>query len=141
MSDLVGDAVFAILSEDTAIADIVGTKIEPNKIPQDADLPYIVYRVVSGVPLASLTGGSGAIDHRLQIDCYSETYQQASEVGNLVRLAMENIRDETHGEVAVLSCNVEDISDLPVGPNRGREQLIEVRSVDVQMWIGVSQPA
>lgn len=140
MNANVGNAVYAILSEYTPISDVVSTRIEPVDIPQDADRPWIVYRQVSGVSTFSLGGDSGAIDHRVQIDCYSTDYDQAVTLGDNVRLAMANIRKEHRGGCFVLSANILGMLDLPAGPEvRGSEDIIHVRSVEVQIWLGVLQ--
>jgi len=140
MRSNVAYAVNAILSAFTQLTDIVSTRIEAISMPQDADLPFIVYRQVSGVPVTSLVGDSGAIDHRVQIDCYSTDYDQAATMGDYVRLAFNNARKEYHGGCYVLSARVLGMFDLPVGPETpGTEEVIHARSVDVQIWLGVLQ--
>lgn len=147
MSANVGDAVYAILTDYGPIADLLATgnadlpyRISPIDIPQDASRPWIVYRQVSGVPVNSLSGDSGAIDHLVQIDCYSLNYREAVALGDHVRLAFANIRSEFRGTALVMSANVRGMQDLPEGPEvRGSATVIHVRSVDVQIWLGVAQ--
>ena len=48
---IVGKAIYNILSNTTAITDIVGTKIYPEIAPQNETQPYIVYSIVSNNPV------------------------------------------------------------------------------------------
>ena len=57
----VGKAIYNILSNTTAVTDIVSTKIYPEIAPQNESQPYIVYSVVSNSP-SNTKDDNGEID-------------------------------------------------------------------------------
>jgi len=73
MADTIGPILFSVLSADVATQALVGTRIYPNEIPQGAQLPAIVYHVVSDIPESSFTGRveTTTSSARVQIDCHA----------------------------------------------------------------------
>jgi len=63
-----------------AIAALVGTRFDPDKLPQRPTLPAVVYHVVSSTHAPGLQGIVDAGTCRIQIDCHAATRLEADEV-------------------------------------------------------------
>lgn len=88
-----GAAIIAQLAADPDVVALVGERMFPNVAPQGTAMPALVYNVISTVPESSLDGA--AADRlntiRLQIDCYSKTYEQAHALDQVVDQVISNL--------------------------------------------------
>lgn len=95
------NAVYNILSNNSALTAVVSTRINPLRIPQGSSFPAISYQLVSVVPHPSKSGPSESDFARIQINSFGLTYQSAVQVADLVRLAMEKTLPATFNSVFV----------------------------------------
>lgn len=65
----------SIALADATVSALVGTRVYPNELPQNVDLPAAVISVVSDVPEHSFTNSMATTlrSVRVQIDCYART--------------------------------------------------------------------
>lgn len=84
-----GESLFAALTADAAVAALVEARVFPNKAPQDAAAPFVVYQLISEVPENILRGGSSLSSSRLQVDSYGVTYLEAHAVAAAVAAVFE----------------------------------------------------
>lgn len=93
-----GDTTMAVLraclAADATVTALVGTRIYPLVMPQDATRPAIVLTVVSEVPENSFDGTAETrlTASRVQVDCYAATYLEAHEVATAVDNVLANLR-------------------------------------------------
>jgi len=74
----VGASIYTILHGFKAVANIVGTRIYPGTIPQDATMPALVYNVITGSP-ENIMDGVAPGDHELiQIDAWAVSTNSAN---------------------------------------------------------------
>ena len=100
----VGKAIYNILSSDTTIASIVGTKIFPELAPPDIDAPYIVYSVVSNSP-SDTKNTNGDIDvASIEVYSFQTTYNLAVDLGVSVRAALDR-KTGTFNTIEIQSTN------------------------------------
>jgi len=95
------NAVYNILSNNSALTAVVSTRINPLRIPQGSSFPAISYQLVSVVPNPSKSGPSESDFARIQINSFALTYQSAVQVADLVRAAMEKTLPATFNSVFV----------------------------------------
>jgi len=82
-------AIYKLLSQSGPVAAIVGTNIFPLKAPQNKSFPYITYQTISRIP-AKFKDGPAILDtFRVQVNIFSETFKQGSELSELVRAALD----------------------------------------------------
>lgn len=88
-----GASVFAVLSADPTIVSIAGARAYPNVRPQAAQLPLLVYNVVSQVSENALAESAQTrLKHsRLQLDAYATTYKQAHELATAAENVLANL--------------------------------------------------
>jgi hypothetical protein len=72
-----------------AITDLVGERVHALRIAQPAEYPAIVISLVSTRPVTSMDGYSNLRFRRLQIDCYSDDFDEMQQVGEAVFRTME----------------------------------------------------
>jgi len=96
--------VYEVLSEDSAIAEIVSTRIYPIELPQGVAVPAIIYNVRI-TPVRSLNGESGLDNVSIEITCWAKDYTTAHLLAAAVRAAF------VASGIAVLTGDMEDTRD------------------------------
>ncbi len=107
-------SIRALLLADGPTYSLVGTRVYPNELPQNVEMPAIVIVVVSGVPETSFTGHTSTTlkAGRLQIDCYARAigstgaYARARALAGCVEEVVGNLSEPD------LSANLESDRDL-----------------------------
>ena len=94
------------LADTGAVTTLVGSRIYPNMIPQDAALPALAYQKISGVR-NKFHDGPGYARSRVQMTARAATYASAKTVINAVRVALEGFRGLLGGSTGA---NVYEIS-------------------------------
>jgi hypothetical protein len=111
-----GEIVRLLLTGNSAVAALVGTRVFVDEAPDDADLPLIVY----GVRLAQQIDGSAPLSMAtVDVHCYSASDDQALAVATAVDAAL-NGAGGISGGTSVL-CLVQEDWD-------------SVRDSSVSMW-------
>lgn len=120
-----GIVINAELSAVDGITAIVSTRIYPNKAPQGALAPFIVYSIVSEIPENSLNGltATSTSESRVQLDCYSKRYLEAHQIALLVE---ETLSDINRSDFGAWKTNQRDLYDDEAGLHRV--------SIDMSVW-------
>lgn len=106
------EALIYLLWNNTDLTEAVSLKVYPSIIPQNGVLPCLTYQQISGIREQKLDGALGFVTSRFQINCWSKTYAESSQVAELVRLALESQNGWTQG-VYICDIQLEDESDMP----------------------------
>jgi len=81
------EAVYEILTGELVIN--VGTRVYPRAAPQDAELPYIVYHQISGLPDRLIATASGLVKARFQVNAYASSFSGVDALADKIRLALD----------------------------------------------------
>lgn len=84
-----GMACRKLLIDDAAVSALVGTRVRPQKASQTDSLPYMIYRVVSGVRSGHFTGSALVNRSLVQIDGYARTEQESVNMVDAVRKELD----------------------------------------------------
>jgi len=125
VAELIGDA---------GVTAIVGTKVHPGAIPQDTELPAIVYTRVSTPRELALDGTVEAVAARFRLDIWHTSYSNVKTLAEAVRTALNNIgigAQKTLGSESVQAVYIDDEADLPVFDGDQRDHRVS------QDWIVV----
>ena len=79
---------YSQLSAYAGLTALVSTRIYPNRAPQDATLPYVVYFRVGGSREQAFTNAVGATGVRMQFSAFAAAYIDADAVRAQVRAAL-----------------------------------------------------
>ena len=107
-----GKAIYNILSNDATITDIVSTRIFPNVAPQTTQFPFIIYDITGVDPNDTKDGASTLDTNDVMISCYSETYSEASDLAQKIRVAMDRINEGTYGGETIQSSQFQSYNDI-----------------------------
>jgi len=113
---IVGKAIYNILSNTTAVTDIVSTKIYPEIAPQNETQPYIVYSIVSNSPSDTKEDNGNIDEAQIEVYCFNTKYSLAIDLGVAVRAALER-KNGTFGGVKIQSINYTN-EQMDVNPER-----------------------
>ena len=108
----IGKAIYNILSNNVSINGAVGTRIFPNVAPQTTIFPFIIYDVTGVEPNDTKDGPSTLDTNIVMISCYSETYLQASDLAQKIRIAMDRINEGTYGGEQIQSSQFQSYNDI-----------------------------
>jgi hypothetical protein len=81
--------LYATLANNVALNALVDGRIYPDAIPEDADLPAVVFGRESTPPVVTIHGTKVAEFVNFKISAWAEKREQAEEVGDLMAAAMQ----------------------------------------------------
>jgi|TARA_R100000479_G_scaffold168945_1_gene110303 hypothetical protein len=108
----IGKAIYNILANDSDVSSLVGTRIFPNVAPQTTQFPFIIYDITGVSPNDTKDGASTLDTNDVMISCYSETYSQASDLAQKVRIAMDRINQGDYGGETIQSSQFQSYNDI-----------------------------
>jgi hypothetical protein len=82
---MIGKLIYNRLSTDGDILAYVGTKIYPDIVPQNVQYPFVVYTIVNSLPVDFKDGQSNLEEITLQVDVYTQNYDDTQILSNLIR--------------------------------------------------------
>lgn len=86
--------LYAKLIADSGLSALIGTRVYPNVIPQNATLPAIAYQRISTRQTVSHSGPSNLYRPRFQFTAVSTTYANVKAVAGALRDALNGLTDE-----------------------------------------------
>ena len=133
-----GKAIYYLLANNATVSAIT-TRIFPEVAPQDADAPFIVYRLTSVSPDDTHDGPAVIDEVRFDVICVSETYDQAADMGSAARAALDRVYG-TYSGVNVESIQFDDVNvyvrDQPRQYGQELTFIVRVKRDDVQIATG-----
>lgn len=81
--------LYDTLTEDASIAGVVGTKVYPEFVPQQIDMPAITYYISGVMPQYALAGVEDLKNTHMAIDVWCATYSQLRTLTEYVKAAMD----------------------------------------------------
>ena len=87
----IGKAIYKILSDNVAVASLVGTRIAPNVMHQTSAFPFIVYDVTSDQPEGQKDSVALLDTATIMVSAYCKTYAEASKLANYIRTSLDRV--------------------------------------------------
>lgn len=84
------ERLFSALSSAPGVTALIGDRLYPMVMPEGAKLPVVVYQLISGPRVHSLTGQSGLATVRIQITTWAGSYIEGKNVTEAIRLALSD---------------------------------------------------
>ena len=94
---MIGKLIYSRLSTDGSITAYVGTKIYPDITPQNVQYPFVVYTIVNSLPVDFKDGQSNLEEITLQIDVYTQSYDDTQDLVNLIRNRLDRFTGTAEG--------------------------------------------
>jgi len=115
-----GKAIYSILTSNSDVSAIVGTRVYPQIAAQGAAFPFVVYVLQDTSPSDTKSGVSTLDEVRYDIVVASETYAEASDLTNKIRTAL----DRYTGTVAGVVIDSIQFIDLDADNDPGTETFV-----------------
>lgn len=95
----VGQIIYGVLSAASGVTALVSTRIYPDMAPQNTTFPYIVFQKLQTQPTDTKEGVSKLDKILVQVDCYSNNYDNAHSLAASVRTALDRYTGTINGHV------------------------------------------
>jgi hypothetical protein len=92
--------IFGILSGNSAVTGVVGTRIFPSQAPQTTAFPFVVFETISTMANNTKSGASEMDKYRIQVTTLSKDNNQANDIADKVRAALDYYKS---GDVQLIS--------------------------------------
>lgn len=107
-------ALYEHLTADTDVTDVVGTRVFNTQASQGATLPYLVFQIISTLPVHHATAASGIVGEMVQITAFTaDRVQQRA-----ARLAVRESLDG-RGHFAMGATTALDVRSIKMQPSGG----------------------
>lgn len=94
---MIGKLIYNRLSTDGEILAYVGSKIYPDIVPQNVQYPFVVYTIVNSLPVDFKDGQSNLEEITLQVDVYTQNYDDTQILSNLIRNRLDRFVGTVEG--------------------------------------------
>lgn len=94
---MIGKLIYSRLSTDGSITAYIGTKIYPDITPQNVQYPFVVYTITNSLPVDYKDGQSNLEEITLQIDVYTQSYDDTQYLANLIRNRLDRFTGTVEG--------------------------------------------
>jgi len=94
---MIGKLIYSRLSTDGAILAYVGSKIYPDIVPQNVQYPFVVYTITNNTPVVYKDGQSNLDEIEIQIDVYTQNYDDTQDLANLIRNRLDRFVGTVEG--------------------------------------------
>ncbi len=94
---MIGKLIYSRLSTDGSITAYIGTKIYPDITPQNVQYPFVVYTITNSLPVDYKDGQSNLEEITLQIDVYTQSYDDTQNLANLIRNRLDRFTGTVEG--------------------------------------------
>ena len=94
---MIGKLIYSRLSTDGSITAYIGTKIYPDITPQNVQYPFVVYTITNSLPVDYKDGQSNLEEITLQVDVYTQSYDDTQDLANLIRNRLDRFTGTTEG--------------------------------------------
>ena len=94
---MIGKLIYNKLTTDANITAYIGTKVYPDITPQDVQYPFVVYTITNSLPVDYKDGQSNLEEINIQIDVYTQSYDDTQEISNLIRNRLDRFVGTAEG--------------------------------------------
>ena len=96
---------------------MLNNKLYPFLLPQNTELPAVVYLPVSVERLHSLVADTGFVKQRLQFSCYGKSYKESVQLAVMIRHELQNFSGVMSGLLIESVLLMEEITNYEAGTN------------------------
>ena len=94
---MIGKVIYGRLTTDAAVTGICGLNIFPDIAPQNVQYPFMVYTIINSLPVDFKDGQSNLEEITLQIDVYTQSYDDTQDLANLIRNRLDRFTGTVEG--------------------------------------------
>lgn len=102
---MIADNLYTYMAAQSAITNIVSTRIYPLILPQKPTYPAVTYSEDDSNYTESFTGQTDHVQSIFQIDAWARTYAGATTLGEAIRTSLQNTTG-SFGGITIQRCTV-----------------------------------
>lgn len=131
---MITQGILQLLTSDTDVSALVGTKVQWILAPKGWTLPYIILGRVDVGDTYTTEGTSGLRDLLLQVDCYATDYYTSQSIALAVRQLLESYRGNLPdvNSTAVTAVFTEKDWDMPY--EEGAKGFVYRALLEFRIW-------
>lgn len=131
---LISKALFNILSNDTTITSVVGTRIRPQLNQQTDTYPLIVYTGEDAKPLVTMSGTSGTFNQIITVAAVARDAATSDQLALAIFKSLIN-RTGTFAGIKVMSFfySGERETNEPL-QNENQDAVLYIKEIDFLVW-------
>lgn len=129
-------AVYKVLAANSGVTNIVSNRIwGGGQAPLESAYPYVTLQVLGIADRTpAITGPTGLVGKRMQVNCVTTSYTQATQLADRVTVAL-NTYSGTGGTETVRGIFVEDELDVTVPRIEGSDKHLYVKLLPSVLWV------
>lgn len=127
----IGKALRAKLLSYAGVSTLVGQRMYPNNLVQNARMPSVVYYKISTMREHSIGDITRLAHARFQIDCYATTVEEANDVFHAIRKSGICSFQGTSESIHVCGCEIENDTYEDEPPTNGNHEHRPKLSFDI----------
>jgi len=82
-------AIYERLTSDAAVVALIENRIYPQAAPQNAEKPYVTYRIVAAVDSENFEGSDELLMRRYEFTSYAQLYDEARAIVAAVKQSLQ----------------------------------------------------
>lgn len=86
------ESLIGLLLATAGVTAVVSTRVNWNRIEPGAVPPYVILRRISGGRDYKMSGATGLVETRVQIDCHGATYASAKTAARAIEAALSGYK-------------------------------------------------
>jgi hypothetical protein len=106
-----GNIIYSLLTANSGVTALVGTKIRPMKAAQSDSYPYVIYESISTPSLQTKDGNSGWYKMRFQLSMLATSLSSVQSIATAIRNALDG-QNGTIATYTVQAITFEDERDI-----------------------------
>lgn len=130
---MIEESLYYQITNDSAVAAVLGDRLFPVVVPAGTDLPNATYQLITETDPATLDGTVGLLNATFQVSVWATTYDVAKNLANLVRTALKNVSG-TIASMDVDRMAVSQVRDLSWISDENEQQSRYGRAIDVAIF-------
>lgn len=108
---MISTALYSRLSTDAGVTALVGTRIYPQRGPENATYPLVLYQMIDSGPVRDLASATDHFRTLMQIESYATTQLAAEAIAAAVRASLDYKINQTWGGVSIPASRFDDQFD------------------------------
>ena len=100
----------------TALTDLIGTRLRPLEGHEGDAAPFLVYEILSRPRDQSQAGETGLVQANVKLQCFGDTYVQIHNVEKALRAAFHSFQNRAMGDSWVQWAKLTDAQDADQPP-------------------------
>lgn len=130
---MVEKAIYDLLTNSTGVTSVVSSRIYNGTVPQETDMPFVMFRRERTQRYRTLDGPNGLVEADFEVNCVGLRAGQLLTLADEIRQALDNYSATVAG-IDVHRIMLDDESEELEVEVSGGEEMVRRRALDFRVW-------